>query len=417
MSFSVEQLQTVVTILISLMLIGGGFVSWLVAKHTQMHKEHTQILKEKYSSLEEKYKEILRKESNQITETPDPGTVIRKNGGSPSEFPVERSVAIGVDIGSSKIAVGAFDINTPGPITDDRISVEDVTRPASVDSLLMQVVGLIETHIRKEDIARKDLLGIGVAAPGQVNIRTGTLEFGPGLNVRGVPLKRELEEKLGNVTVRVDNDARCATRCELYFGKQYYKNFACVFIGTGVGSGIVINGQIYYGEFFCAGEIGHATLDPEGPECNCGRKGCLEAYVNGPAIVRRALAIAERYKKEGRQTRLHEFGHELNARHIALAFDEQDEVAEKTVREVARYLGIGLSNYINILNPGAIVLGGGVMQGFYNHMINDVKKVIQEHCLTQLINTPISQAKYMDYGAVLGAACLFRDDEKQGIEF
>lgn len=190
-----------------------------------------------------------------------------------------------------------------------------------------------------------------------------------------------------------------------------------LFIGTGVGSGIVINGQIYYGDSFCAGEIGHATLDPEGPECNCGSKGCLEAYVNGPAIVRRALTIAERYKKEGRQSRLHEFGHELNARHIALAFDENDEVAQKTVHEVARYLGIGLANYINILNPGAIVLGGGVMQGFYNHMINDVKKVIEEHCLTQLINTPISQAKYMDYGAVLGAACLFRDDEKQGIEF
>lgn len=330
----------------------------------------------------------------------------------PADLHGEKKFALGVDVGSSKIAVALFRINRLDSVSERGLSAEDVRHPVTVRGLLNQVEDLIEQEIKKEDIALKELRGIGIAAPGQVNLPVGVLEFGPGLGIKNAPLKHHLEEVF-KVPVRVDNDARCATRCELYFGAgRRTRNFACIFIGTGVGSGIVIDGSIYYGENFCAGEIGHSTLDIEGPLCNCGRRGCLEVYVNGPAIVRRAAEIAEQWKREGRTTQLLEYGKKLDAKLVAEALENKDEVASQATQDVARRLGAGIANYVNTLNPGEIVLGGGLMKGFYEHMANDIREIMKTHCLQQLANTTVSPAKFMDTGAVIGAACLFHNEEK-----
>lgn len=328
----------------------------------------------------------------------------------------ERPCAIGIDIGSTKVYGCVAYLDAQGPPVARRSYVEDVSRDAqgrtTCTAVLDQVKGMIQRIRQKERLARRPFAGVGIAAPGQVNLVTGTLTFGPGLGVRNVPFRNELESLLG-VPVRVDNDARCATRCELRLATgRRHRSFVCVFIGTGVGSGIVIDGKIYVGRNFCAGEVGHSKLDLNGPLCTCGQRGCLEAYVNGPAIARRAQEKAAEWRATGRMTLLGQSRYHSDARGVAMALDAGDEAAIEVARETALYLGMGVANYINILNPHAVVFGGGIMSGFFKEMSETLDSAIQENTLREVANTSIVRSKFIDSGAAIGAALLFHPQEE-----
>ncbi len=338
---------------------------------------------------------------------------------------------LGVDIGATKIAVGAVDLSQSGRglIRHGQFMTAPVQQRVDVDGLLRQVENMIEQFLEDEPSLRSEIQGIGIAAPGQVDRRSGQLVFGPNLGksgakdeaqpgrsreVRGVDLKKEVGRKF-NLEVRVDNDARCATRCELYYGAvgQHCRNFTCIFIGTGVGSGIVVDRRIYYGKG-TAGEIGHTILkldDPDAPMCNCGQRGCLEVYVNGPGISRMARSVAEEWRKSKRPTRLHSDEGEISPEDLARLRQEKDAGAEEVIHRIAELLGLGLSNYIQVIDPDAIVLGGGIMDGFYNFMITDIKNTVDRRCRLQLDRARISQAEFVTKGAMIGAALLFHPKE------
>jgi glucokinase len=233
---------------------------------------------------------------------------------------------VGIDIGSNSISAALFDRKFTLPRVTRKYQVKrEVTRR----SILEQVLGITAELISAGEIGKADLAGIGLGVPGQVDPRTGTLLSAPGFPLaRNVQFQRAFNREYPNVPVRVDNDARCAARFELYRGGgRELTDFVCIFVGNGIGSGLVIGKKIHYGEDFCAGEIGHTSLFPdiEGRQCRCGMYGCLEAYATGPEIVKRA---AER-----------NIGDQLALIEVAWLADQGNECARKVVEETASETG------------------------------------------------------------------------------
>jgi predicted NBD/HSP70 family sugar kinase len=334
----------------------------------------------------------------------------RSREGEKAMSPGQR--VIGIDVGSTNVRGCIRELTRPEVRSPrEKAYVEDIRRPTSPRSVLEQTKGMIARIFETEHFGRQQPAGIGIAVPGQTDVRAGTLKFSPGLAVRNVPFRTALAKAYPGLKIRIDNDARCATRCELHLGTgREYNSFVCIFVGTGVGSGVVLNRRIHFGDNFCAGEIGHMKIDVSGPLCTCGQVGCLEAFVNGPAIAARARAKSIDWHSRGLTTRLTE-GEALDAKAVARALEEGDHAAREAVEEVGEKLGLGIANYLNLINPGAVVLGGGVMTGFFLHMVESITRGLQKNAIAELANTPIIQSQFTDDGAAIGAALLFHPDE------
>jgi len=314
-----------------------------------------------------------------------------------------------IDIGGSKIrgCVVAFPPDgSTIPCTNEY--VVDVAKPSTARSVIAQVTSIIQDMYSGENLSISPPIGIGIAAAGQVDVRAGILKFAPSLALRNLSLRSMLATPYRGIEVRVDNDVRCATRCELHLGSgRDYDNFVCIFIGTGVGSGVSVDRQVVFGSHYCAGEIGHTKISSDGPMCNCGQTGCLETFVNSVALCNRAQARAIDLKSRGIETVLSDGAGENTPRTIAAAIDAGDPGAQEVANEIGRKLGIGIANCLNILNPGAVVLGGGLMSGFFAHMSDSISRGIRENALSDVANTPIVHSQFSDNGGALGAALLF----------
>jgi predicted NBD/HSP70 family sugar kinase len=313
---------------------------------------------------------------------------------------------LGIDVGSSKIAARLLELRDDRPpIVREEAIERPIQRPA--ESYLIQQLGLIITEVLESGFAPD---GIGIAVPGQVNLPTGTLTLAPNLHVHLVAVKNEIQRVLTQVRkeaeVRIDNDARCAARCELHLGVgRQYDNFVCIFFGHGVGSGIVLDRKIRFGQHFCAGEFGHHKLDLNGGPCNCGARGCFETFVNATAIVRRAEVLAGR---DPERTTLRE---DITTYTIAEAAAKGDLVAKEVLNEIGGLIGAGIANYINILDPGVVVLGGGVVHGLFRFMSDAIHKAVNDNVLTTLKSTTIVTSEHVDDAPAIGAALLFSPSE------
>lgn len=325
----------------------------------------------------------------------------------------DRRSAIGVDIGSTNIRACIVDFEGDDvAIRREAVYLEQVSRPATGRSVIGQVRQIIEA-VLVEHFAAATPIGIGLAVPGQVDPRAGTLIFGPGLEVRNVPFRTSLGTTFPGIPVRVDNDTRCATRCESRIGVgRDYDSFVCMFVGSGVGSGVVMGGQVVFGNNYCAGEIGHTKIRATGPPCACGQVGCLETFVNGNAISALARAKAIEWESREMATTLASLQPPIDPRDVAKAMDDGDAAAHEIADEVGETLGVGIANVLNLLNPAAIVLGGGVMTGFFLHMIDTVTGVVQRNALANVAHVPIVHSQYGDEGAAVGAGLLFHPAER-----
>jgi predicted NBD/HSP70 family sugar kinase len=337
-------------------------------------------------------------------------TSARKPTPAPS---TARGIAyVGIDVGSSKIAAATVLLDGPTILTTTVSEAsEPITRPATARTLVAQIHAMAQRAIN-EQLEGVKPSGIGIALPGQVDPRGGALKFSPGLGLRNTPIKAGISALLPGVPIRIDNDTRCATRCELRLGAGLdYASLVCMFIGTGVGSGLAIDNKIIFGSEFCAGEGGHMKVDRSGPPCNCGQVGCLETFVNGPAVAAKAHAKVIEWGNRDRDTLLAEMGEHLTARDVARAADMGDEAALEVLAEVGTVLGVGIANYLNLLDPEAVILGGGLTSGLYLHLVGPISEAIERNALPQVRNTPILQSQYADTGAAIGAALLFHPDE------
>lgn len=268
---------------------------------------------------------------------------------------------IGVDLGGTNIVVGAMPLDGSRQLAVHSEPTYAESGPLGVTD---RIVSLIERAIAEvmasEGVAREAIVGVGVGAPGPLDRARGLVIVAPNLGWHDFPLRDELARRTGLPTT-LDNDANCATLGEWWQGAaRGARHVVGVTIGTGIGGGIILNGELHHGASDVAGELGHTTIDSFGRRCKCGNYGCLEAYASGPAIAERAReAIAG-----GEASIIPSLvGYDLSrvtAQTVYDAASRGDAVALEVVKETARFLGTGIANLLNILNPDVVVVAGGV---------------------------------------------------------
>ena len=269
----------------------------------------------------------------------------------------DAEVAVGVDLGGTKVALGA--VRTDGRLLDTERFPTGAGRPAG------EIIADIADRIDARWGSRLDSSSpVGVGVAGQVD-PDGTVLFGPNLNWHDVPLRTQLARALGR-PVAVLNDVQAATYGEWRFGAgRGSDDLVCLFVGTGVGGGIVADGRLRHGATGTAGELGHLTVERSGRKCRCPNSGCLEAYAGGWAIAERAReAVAADRARGGRLLALAGELASVTSETVEKAYAAGDPLAQELVEETMGYLVCGLVSIVNGINPRAIVLGGGVLEGF-----------------------------------------------------
>ena len=307
---------------------------------------------------------------------------------------------VGIDIGGTNSVLGVVDVS-------GNILAESSIKTALHNDINLFIQDL-DDELEKmlEGVtAISNIQGIGIGAPNG-NFYTGNIEFAPNLPWKGViPLAKLIENKTGIKTV-LTNDANAAAIGEMIYGNaQGEKDFIMITLGTGVGSGIVANGQLIYGHDGFAGEIGHTIYDPNGRECGCGRKGCLETYASAGGIVATAKELLA---KNSNKSVLREISLEdLSAKNIAFAAENGDETAIEVYDLTAKILGIKLADSIAHTSPATIYIFGGVANAG-DILLKPLEKYMNQYVLeiyrnkVQLKLSGLTQGK----AAILGAAAL-----------
>jgi glucokinase len=326
--------------------------------------------------------------------------------------------ALGVDIGGTKVAAGLVDAE--GTI----LFQTRVAMPAhgSAAEGFSAVKSAIEAVFASQPEARARLTGIGICAPGPLDPVTGVILNPPNVPCwRNFPLAAEVQRVFG-LTPRVDNDGNAAALAEAIWGAGVgYRNVFYVTLGTGIGTGIVFDREIYHGRTGSAAEGGHVTIDYRGPKCGCGKRGCIEALCSGPAITRRArerlaqLHHGETHQPESPQVKSKMLAlaggdiESVNAEIVAEAFRQGDALAAEVLRETTDLLAIWAGNVIDLLEPDVFIFGGGLaqlMSGFFGR----IREQLEFWCVNKrFAEMPMVLAKYGADSGIAGAAALCRD--------
>lgn len=306
------------------------------------------------------------------------------------------SYKIGIDIGGTTIKAGIFSTDSQ---LIERTRVKSYDKHNSAAEVLDHIIMAIDL-LRSEAALRNlgKLAGIGIGVPGFINRHTGKIYSSANLGLKNINLKVSIEEKVG-VPCYIFGDAKVGALAEKYYGAgQHVSSLLYVTLGTGVGSGIIIDSRIYEGEHLLAGEIGHTIVDPVGRPCGCGRRGCLETLVSGPKIV-------EFYRQYGNNF-------EGTAEAVAQRATAGDPQALLVYREAMRVLALALANYVTVFDPSLIIIGGGLslagavlfdpLREFYaRYTVRDSSQV-----------APIVPALLGDSSGLLGAQLLVKTDQE-----
>lgn len=314
-----------------------------------------------------------------------------------------KKLAIGVDLGGSNIKAGIVDVE--GNI------LRDTSIPAEADQGPSHVIEQISKsiHVLLDNFSNgpAELVGIGVGSPGSVDLEGGTVKYPP--NFPGwtvVRLGEALHEKF-HLPIVVDNDANAAAIGEAKFGAGLdHKDFIMITLGTGVGGGLILNGKIYRGPFGGAGEIGHITIDYNGPLCNCGKRGCVEAYVGAKYLTQRAV---EKLRANPKSKILDLAGNDfskVDPRIVSLAAHAGDATALEVLKETGTYLGIGLASVVNLLDLRIMIIGGAIA-GAGKPLLDAVKESVKAHVLKPMTEgLEVLPARLGNKAGILGAAAL-----------
>ena len=254
-------------------------------------------------------------------------------------------------------------------------------RDLTGEQFLLNLEEVVTSVIGKTQAAKESFLGIGVGMHGLVDPVQGLSVFAPHLGLHNVPIKAYLESKF-QLPVEVENDVRAQALGESWFGKgKDISDFICVHIGTGVGAGIIIDHKLYHGVSYTAGEIGHTTIDSNGPKCSCGNYGCLETLVGGAALARRAQQAIRLGKESIIEEWLDGDLEKIDGEILCRAAQNGDQLATEVLTDTGRYLGIGLANLVNTLNPALIILNGGVTRAAH-YLIEPLRQTLEKRALT-----------------------------------
>lgn len=310
---------------------------------------------------------------------------------------MSRDLFVGVDIGGTKVAAGL--VNASGDILSfQRVNMVST---GTAEAGLQPVLSVIE-HVLSKEVA-----GIGICAPGPLDPKTGVILNPPNVPCwRNFPLADAVSAKF-SVPVQVDNDANAAALAEARWGAaRGYENVFYATIGTGIGTGIVFDGQIYHGRTGSAGEGGHVSIDYRGPICRCGKPGCIEIFASGTAVANRAR---ERMTAGASSAMLDLAGGKVEAitgEIVGKAYAAGDPVATLLLTETVEMLALWLSNMIDLLDPEIIVIGGGaaaLYQPFFDQMQGRVPHLTVNPRASEV---PIVAARYGAESGIAGGAAL-----------
>ena len=313
---------------------------------------------------------------------------------------------IGVDMGGTKILAAV--VNAEGRILASAKIPTKADKGANV--VIDRIASCIQKAIDKSRVAPESIQAVGIGAPGPLDPGTGVVIFAPNLGWKDVPLKAELETRTGILTF-VDNDVNVGTLGEHTFGVgQNVQNLVGIFVGTGIGGGIIMQGELFHGASKTAGEIGHIIVKADGPRCGCGTRGCLEALASRTAMTKQ---FQKAILKKGKKSILSELtGGELGlirSGTLAKAIQRKDKLTLKVLKRATKYLGVGIGSIVNFLNPEMIVLGGGVVEALDDTFLDDIRAAVEKYALPNTLNgVQIVRAKLGDDAGILGAAALAR---------
>jgi glucokinase len=313
-----------------------------------------------------------------------------------------KPLTIGVDLGGTKVSMALIDAH--GQILyDNRYSTNPDRGSEAIVADLMDSVNKFHEQSGQGAVA----LGIGVA--GQID-PVGVVRCSPNLPFHDEPLQARLEEELG-LPVMVTNDVNAVTYGEWCYGSgKGIDDMVVVFVGTGVGGGVISGGELLEGCNNTAGELGHTTIVVDGRKCRCPNVGCLEAYVGGWAIAERAGEAVSKSPSDGERLISLAGGIEkITAATVGLAYEEGDLLSRRLVEETGQYLAAGVVGIVNAFNPCLLVLGGGVVEGI-PHLVHIVEGVVQKRALKPAAeNLKIVKAGLGAKAGVVGAAALARN--------
>ena len=292
---------------------------------------------------------------------------------------------IGIDLGGTKIE---------GILLDESGSIIERKRiPTNRNNGYEYIIDKIINLISDLQLMSKTDVAVGICTPGAISPNTGKIKNSNTVCLIGKPFKEDIESKI-NCKIKMDNDANCFAIAEAKLGavKEYNVVFG-VIMGTGVGGGIVINGKVHHGRMSIAGEWGHHTLYPNGNQCYCGRKGCVETYISGPSLEKHWTELTG--ETQSLQDIIAEAGQLPKYKEI---------LYPKWKQELISNFGIALANVIDILDPDAIVLGGGISN--IPFLYDEGIKSVYKNVFSDEVDTPILKNKLGDSAGVFGAAYL-----------
>lgn len=316
---------------------------------------------------------------------------------------------VGVDLGGTKILAGVFDdkLNCLGRA---KMSTKSQRGPASV---IERVARCVQDAVDECDLAPKQIRGVGIGAPGASDPETGRVIFAPNLVWEDVPLKKDLEKHL-EVPVFIENDCNIQTlgvyEKEL---KSKPRHMVGIFLGTGIGAGLILDGKLFSGFNRTAGEIGHMVLEVGGPKCGCGSRGCFEALASRTAIFRRIQTAIKDGQKTVLTDLLGDDLEDMRSGDLRKALRRGDKFVEKVIEDAAEYTGIAVANIINLINPEVIVLGGGVMDALEDEMLAIIIETAHDYSMQGTDkDIAIIASKLGDDAGITGGAVLAKRHTK-----
>ena len=314
---------------------------------------------------------------------------------------------IGIDVGGTNLAAGLVDENYKIVYRKS----EPTDRNVNVEQMVEVLTNLAESMMLGAGIRKEEVKSIGLGVPGIANLKTGHIQ-----NVTNLPfcqgeLCNGLKKKIG-IEVYFDNDANAAAWGEYLLCENKPNSFVMVTLGTGIGCGIVLNGKLFRGANYEAGEIGHMTVKYNGRPCPCGRKGCLELYASAKALVEQAKKKMQKKENSILWQLCNNNIEEMDGRKFFEAVRKEDECALKVRKRFVKYLGEGLLDLINILQPEVICIGGGISKAS-DLFLPQVQKWMAEKVYSGdfVQNTKLTAAKLGNDAGIIGAAMLHLCDK------
>lgn len=313
---------------------------------------------------------------------------------------------LGIDLGGTKINAAVLD-------EADKIigSARNKTEvQLGQDAVFGRIVEISQEALSNAKVDPSELLGIGIGSPGPLDPDTGYVIDAANLKFNNFPLGPKLAEQF-RCPVFLDNDVKVGTFGEYKAGAARGTSVVLgMFIGTGIGGGIIISGEIYHGFSKNAAEVGHMIVKPGGPRCGCGARGCLEALASRTSMVRDLRKAVKR----GHHTVLtrHSGKHleDVTSGHLKDAYRAEDPLVRKVVDRAARYIGLALGGLVNVLGPEVIVLGGGVIEALADHMMDRIQKGIKRVAFPYALEqVRVVRARLGDDAGVMGAALLAKE--------